>query len=115
MEYQIEAKPIGVFSSTLEFRWFCRLRQFTKDVRYVGNVDRWRDFVVNGCNVEIKPSSGCDELGLCSEVWRRVPVECNSLHLLLGDPVCFSIYKISRDGSGFQVFEKKGSGLHGLS
>ncbi len=55
MKYEIEAMPVGVFSSRLELHWFCFLRQHSERVKYVGHVERWRDFVFKDQSIEIKP------------------------------------------------------------
>lgn len=98
--YQLETKPIGIFASTLEFRWFVRFRQYSKVVQYVGHVERWRDFVVNGVSVEIKPQfEQLDDLGLASHCWQRVPGNCQNLVVVIGDPSSYKTLRVCKKTS----------------
>ncbi len=93
MEYTIKPHVSGVFRSLLELRWFVWFRQQTSAVQYVGHVDTWRDFVVQGQSIEIKPQGIGDLVSIQDAVQARVP-DGSQLDLYVGAPDshrCFAL------------------------
>lgn len=112
--YEIAAKPIGIFASTLEFRWFVFLRQHSAATKYCGHVDRWRDFVVGHTSIEIKPSfANTDAEGLASLCWERCPPIVNCLRVVIGEPACHIAMDICGSKTTYEI-RRVASVIHGV-
>lgn len=114
MRYDIDCIPCGVFCSKLERQWFCFLSQSYKQVSYVGHVCNWRDFIVDGVSVEVKPKiENLQDSDLIREVWLRLPIDQKRLVLLIGNPTNCNVIAISRTEDGYSV--KEGIARNGIS
>lgn len=99
MRYEIESIPVGRFASKLEHSWFLYFTRNKRDFEYVGDADRWRDFILDGKSVEVKPWVARElQDELVQRVLDRIPRDVSSLILVLGEPGFLEVFKLARAG-----------------